>query len=105
MFNGTVYKTSRPGNSKLHIHTFMHPFYSVLGIPGDTLGISGDQVGMNGDEGGRGWGVRRFGEWFIENKGLGWKNMQNGSRKPNSIHKRVSLKASFAERWNTDQLQ
>src|SRR5258708_26494608 len=52
-------------------------FWGYMGIP---LGISGDQVGMNGDEGGRGWGVRRFGERYSENKGLSWKNVQKGTK-------------------------
>src|SRR5258708_14460195 len=55
------------------MHMFMH-FWGYMVIP---LGMSGDQVGMNGDEGGRGWGGRRFGERYSENKGLSWKNMQN----------------------------
>ncbi len=52
------------------------PVYAILVMPGDTLGMSGDQVGMNGDEGGRGWGVRRFGEWYSENKGLNGKTVK-----------------------------
>ena len=48
--------------------------------------MSGDQVGMNGDEGGRGWGVRRLGERYIENKGLNCKNVQKSTKIYANLH-------------------
>ncbi len=60
----------------LHTHPFIHPFMQFWGYMGIPLVMSGDQVGMNGDEGGRGWGVRRFGERYSEKKGLSGKIVQ-----------------------------
>src|SRR5258708_1015375 len=52
-------------------------FWGYMGIP---LGMSGDQMGRGGGGWWGGWGVRRFGEGYSENKGFSWETVQNNTR-------------------------
>src|SRR5258708_35924078 len=45
-----------------------------------------------GRNGGGGWGVRRFGEWFIENKGLSAKTAQNDPNFAADLRRRTQIK-------------